>query len=67
MASNLSNIKKTGRPRVDATPVTVRIPPDLLARLDAWIAAQPNPVSRPEAIRAIVAAGLHILATEAAD
>jgi hypothetical protein len=56
MASNLSNIKKTGRPRVDATPVTVRIPPDLLARLDAWIAAQPKPVSRPEAIRAIVAA-----------
>lgn len=43
---------KGGRPRVDATPVTVRIPPDQLAPLDAWIADQPDPKpSRPEAIR----------------
>ena len=44
-----------GRPRVDATPVTVRIPPDQLAPLDAWIADQPDPKpSRPEAIRTAV-------------
>lgn len=41
-----------GRPRVDATPITVRVPPDQLAALDAWISAQSDPKpSRPEAIR----------------
>jgi len=41
-----------GRPRVGATPVTVRVPPEQLASLDAWIAAQPESrPSRPEAIR----------------
>jgi hypothetical protein len=43
--------------------IQVPLQPDLLAKLDAWIAAQPTPVSRPEAIRAIVAAGLQILTT----
>ncbi len=50
---------KGGRPRVDATPVTVRIPPDLLAALDALIAQQPDPKpSRPEAVRQILAAAI---------
>jgi Arc/MetJ-type ribon-helix-helix transcriptional regulator len=41
-----------GRPRVDATPVNVRLPPEQLANLDAWIADQPDPKpSRPEAVR----------------
>ncbi|HET6238875.1 MAG TPA: ribbon-helix-helix domain-containing protein [Acetobacteraceae bacterium] len=32
--------------------VMVRLPPDMLARLDAWIAQQPAPhPTRPEAIR----------------
>jgi hypothetical protein len=39
----------------------VRIPPDQLAALDAWIAKQPKSISRPEAIRAFVAAGLHLM------
>jgi len=39
----------------------VRFQPDQLAKLDAWIAAQPQPVSRPEAIRAMVAAALEIM------
>lgn len=43
-----------GRPRVDATPVNVRFPPDQLARLDGWIATQGDKPSRPEAIRRIV-------------
>ena len=42
--------------------VMVRMPPDLLTQLDTWIAAQPKPVSRPEAIRAMVMAALHVLA-----
>lgn len=41
-----------GRPRVDATPITVRMPPRDVTALDAWIAAQPDPKpTRPEAIR----------------
>ena len=55
MASSVSNIgKKIGRPAVNATPVTVRIPPDALARLDAWIAQQVDKPSRPEAIRRLM-------------
>jgi hypothetical protein len=47
--------KSRGRPRINATQVAVRIPPGDLARLDAWIAAQPEPKpSRPEAIRRLV-------------
>jgi hypothetical protein len=38
-----------------------------LAALDAWIAAQPKPVSRPEAIRAMVAAALEIMAEPQKD
>ena len=41
-----------GRPRVDATPITVRVLPADVAAIDAWISAQPEPrPSRPEAIR----------------
>lgn len=47
--------KSRGRPRVDAVALTVRMPPDQLAPLDAWIADQPDPKpSRPEAIREAV-------------
>lgn len=54
--SNVSNVRKTGRPRVDAVPLSVRVPPDLLADLDIWIAEQPEPrPSRPEALRRLVA------------
>lgn len=53
--SNVSNVKKIGRPRVDAVPLSVRVPPDLLADLDAWIAEQPDPKpSRPDAMRRLV-------------
>lgn len=57
MGMTISNVGKSarGRPRVDATPVTVRIPPDQLATLDAWIAERPDPKpSRPEAIRRLL-------------
>jgi hypothetical protein len=50
---------KRGRPRVDATPVNTRFPPDELANLDGWIKAQVKPKpSRPEAIRRLVELGL---------
>lgn len=53
MLSTSETIKnKGGRPRVDAVPITVRLPPDLLMVIDAWIAARPDPKpSRPEVIR----------------
>jgi hypothetical protein len=35
--------------------VGVRLQPDMVAMVDAWIAAQPKPVSRPEAIRQMLA------------
>lgn len=44
-----------GRPRVDAQSIHLRLPPAELARLDAWIATQPQPrPSRPEAIRRLL-------------
>ncbi len=44
--------KSRGRPKVGSVHVGVRIPPEQLDPLDAWIAAQPEPrPSRPEAIR----------------
>ena len=57
--SNVSSAKKIGRPRIDAVPVNVRLPPDLLVDLDAWISEQPEPKpSRPEAMRLLVADAL---------
>lgn len=43
--------KRMGRPPVNATPVTVRIPPALLAWLDAERAKLKPEPTRPEFIR----------------
>jgi hypothetical protein len=62
MARAIVDIEKgRGRPRTNATPVMVRLQPDQLAALDAWIAGQNKSISRPEAIRAILAAGLVVM------
>jgi hypothetical protein len=51
--------KSRGRPVVDSEAVNVRLVRDVLDRLDAWIAAQPEPrPSRPEAIRRLLAEAL---------
>lgn len=48
-------------PTGQGTPVLVRLQPDQLARLDAWIAAQPEPApTRPEAVRRLLAAALDL-------
>lgn len=62
MALSISETKsKGGRPRVDATPIMVRVAPGLLGPLDAWIAQQPDPKpSRPEAIRRILERSLKV-------
>ena len=47
--------KPRGRPRVDATPINLRLPPADLRLLDRWIAGQPDPQpSRPEAVRRLL-------------
>lgn len=58
--SAIGDIEKRspGRPRTNATPVLVRLPPDQLAALDAWIEDQEDVPSRPAAIRTILERGL---------
>jgi hypothetical protein len=57
---SIDNVRKSkrGRPAINATPITVRLPPDQLAGIDAWIAHQPDKLSRPEAIRRLAEMGL---------
>src|SRR5690348_14317104 len=57
--NSAKNIKKSrGRPRIDATPIGLRLAPEQLQRLDAWIAQQADRPTRPEAIRRLIEAGL---------
>jgi hypothetical protein len=55
MSKAVTASRKRGRPTVGSLNIGVRVPPDQLAALDAWIAKQPDPKpSRPEAIRQLV-------------
>ena len=56
----ISRKRRGPAPTGRGTPVLVRLQPDQLAELDAWIAKQPRPITRPEAIRAFLAAGLQV-------
>ena len=58
--SNISDIgkKRIGRPPVNAVAVLVRIPPAEVEPIDAWMAKQKEPMTRPEAIRRLVELGL---------
>lgn len=63
-----SSKKKRGRPALyegsngkGAPQIGLRLPPDDLAAVDAWIARQKEPdLSRPEAIRRLVELGLKV-------
>lgn len=46
--------RQVGRPPVNATPVTVRIPPDQLDALNAFAASEADMPTRPEAVRRIL-------------
>lgn len=46
--------KPRGRPPIGAVPVTVRVPPALLAQIDQWAAK--HGTGRPEAMRAMIEA-----------
>jgi hypothetical protein len=61
LATTMANPKRgRGRPRTTGPGRTigVRLHADLIGALDAWIARQASAVSRPEAIRVILANGL---------
>jgi hypothetical protein len=48
-------VKKMGRPATGVgIPITVRLPKQWIADLDAWRQKQDNPPSRPEAIRQLL-------------
>jgi hypothetical protein len=51
-------------PTGKGTLIGVRLQPSHLVALDAWIAKQTQPVSRPEAIRAMMETVLHILSND---
>ena len=51
-------------PTGKGTLVGVRLQPSHLTALDAWIAKQHPPVTRPEAIRAMMETILHILSKD---
>lgn len=54
--------KKRGRPATGrGQTIGVRLHPEQLAQLDAWIADQPQPISRPEALREMLRVVLGLL------
>ena len=62
--NNIGKKRGRGRPATDATPVLVRLQPAQLMGIDAWAAKQAPPVTRPEAIRGMIDAMLHILSKD---
>jgi hypothetical protein len=62
MAKSIRDIPKKSRGRPSSggrrEGVLVRLEPDQFEALDAWIAKQPEPSTRPEAIRRLVEIGL---------
>jgi hypothetical protein len=55
--STVSDTRKRppGRPAVGSTGIMVRMPPSDLVALDRWIAKQPEELTRPEALRVMMA------------
>jgi hypothetical protein len=62
--NNIGKKRGRGRPATDATPVLVRLQPSQLKAIDGWAAKQVPPATRPEAIRGMIDAMLHILAKD---
>lgn len=50
----ISKKRKGPVPTGKGTPILVRLQPDQLAALDAWIGEQPENPTRPEAVRRIL-------------
>jgi hypothetical protein len=58
MAKSIRVYTKKQRAEAPGTMVGVRLQPDQLAALDAWIEHQPDSLSRPEAVRRLIELGL---------
>jgi len=61
MAKSTSHVGKKagrGRPRLHATPITLRVLPNLIKAIDSWRKDQPDQPIRTEAIRRLVAYAL---------
>ncbi len=54
MGNTITDTRKKGRPKIGAVQVQVRIPPELLGSLDAYIEDSRPGMSRPEVIRLIM-------------
>ncbi|MGY4505250.1 hypothetical protein ACVWYH_009207 [Bradyrhizobium sp. GM24.11] len=54
-------------PTGKGTLIGVRLQPSHLKALDAWIAQQTTPLTRPEAIRAMMETILHVVAKDAGE
>jgi hypothetical protein len=69
MNKSINVIRKSrGRPATGrGTLIGVRLQPSHLKALDAWIAKQATPVSRPEAIRAMMETILHTLSKDTGE
>ena len=69
MKKSINVIKKSrGRPATGkGTLIGVRLQPSHLKGLDAWIAQQTTPVTRPKAIRAMMEIILHILSKDTGE
>jgi hypothetical protein len=69
MKKSINVIKKSrGRPATgQGTLIGVRLQPSHLNALDAWIATQNAPLTRPEAIRAMMETILHILSKDSGE
>lgn len=55
MARSIRVYTKITRAEKPGTMIGVRVQPDQLSALDAWIASQPDKPSRPEAVRRLIA------------
>ena len=58
--SVISKKKRGPAPTGKGTPILVRLQPRQMKALDAWIAKKKPPVTRPEAIRALLAEALKV-------
>jgi hypothetical protein len=63
----LTKKRRGPAPTGKGTLIGVRLQPAHLKALDAWIAQQTSPVTRPEAIRAMMETILHILSKDTGE
>jgi hypothetical protein len=62
--SVVSKKRRGPAPTGKGTQIQVRLQPDRLTAIDTWIGQQDTPMSRPEAIRALLDAALVIVAKD---